>query len=303
MPQVSLIKGKNRREITRRSLERIAGDIETGIRSRQIVIKPNFVSSMIQLASSHVDQIRGILDFLAPFQKGKIIVAEAACYGTWGAYRTFGYTSLIDEYDVELVDLNDGPSETLWITNQEEKVIPVKVSRLLLDTHTYLISAAKVKTHDTVVVTLSIKNTAIGSIVGSYKKLVHQGMKYTNVNIADMAQRVWPDLAVIDGFEGMEGEGPTRGTPVDLGVAIASIDPLAADRVACEIMGVDLTSVGYLMHCSERSLGESDLNRIEILGEPLKHCIRPFRLHSRVKEQYAWKSQNELEQYRCGGQE
>jgi len=36
-----------------------------------------------------------------------------------------------------------------------------------------------------------------------------------NFNMANLAQRLHPDLAVIDGYEGMEGNGPTLGTPVE----------------------------------------------------------------------------------------
>ncbi len=290
MPRVSLIKGDNRRAIARRSLELITDDIKRGLAFRQPVIKPNFVSSTIQLASSHVDQIRGILDFLSSSYQDKIIIAEAACYDTQAAYENFGYMSLLKEYNVELIDLNNGPYETYSIIDRHNKTIVVRLSCLLLDNENYIISAAKLKTHDTVVVTLSIKNIAVGSIVGKDKTAVHQGVKQTNLILAGLAGRARTDLAVIDGFEGMEGDGPTRGDPVHLGIGIASSDALAADRVACAIMGVNFHDVGYLHYCAERGMGEADLSKIEVLGERLSDCIRPFKLHRSVSKQYAWKN-------------
>lgn len=149
------------------------------------------------------------------------------------------------------------------------------------------------KTHDTVVVSLSIKNLAMGSIFSGDKKSVHQGIKETNKIIADIAEQIWPDLSVIDGFECMEEDGPTGGEAVPLGIAISSIDALAADRVGCEIMGVDLHNVGYLHYCEERGLVEGDLKKIEVLGGPVEDCARPFRLHHNVREQYAWKRENQ----------
>jgi uncharacterized protein (DUF362 family) len=289
MPRVSLIKGHGRRANVRNALDLIADDIKKGLASRQPIIKPNFVSSTNQLASSHVDQVRGILDFLSVLYRDKIIIAEAACYDTMEAYNNFGYLRLLDDYNVELIDLNQGPSETVPIMGRDNRKINVRVSSLLLDKEKYVISAARMKTHDTVVVTLSIKNVAVGSIVGGDKKSVHQGVRQTNMNIAKLARPVWPALSVIDGFEGMEGDGPTCGDPVLLHLAIAGTDALAADRVACEIMGVDFQSVGYLHFCAEQGLGESDLSKIEVRGEKVKDCIRPFRLHRFVKEQYAWK--------------
>ena len=290
MPRVSLIKGDNRKTIAKRSLDLITDDVKSGLRSRRPVIKPNFVSSTIQLASSHVDQIRGILDFFSGIYQDKIIIAEAACYDTHKAYKSFGYLRLLEEYNVELIDLNTGPYETYSFIDRHNKPITVKLSRMLLDKENYIISAAKLKTHDTVVVTLSLKNMAVGSIVGNDKKSVHQGVKRTNLIIAELAGRVRVDLAVIDGFEGMEGDGPTSGNPVHLGIGIASIDALAADRVACEIMGVNFHNVGYLHYCAEQGIGEADLNKIEVFGERLSDCIRPFKLHRSVNEQYSWKS-------------
>lgn len=140
------------------------------------------------------------------------------------------------------------------------------------------------------VVTLSIKNMVMGSILEKDKIKMHQGIKQININIAGLARHVLPDLAVIDGFIGMQGDGPISGKPIHAGVAISSTDSLAADRVACEVMGVDFNKVGYLCFCSQTGLGEADLKRIEIIGHSLSECISPFRLHSTVNEQYKWRS-------------
>lgn len=282
-----MVKGEDRRENIRRSLELIAGDIRNAIGKRQVIIKPNFVSTSIQLAATHADHIRGILDFLGEFYRGKVIVAEAAAGNTLEAYKNFNYYGLLDEYDLELVDLNRGPFETVAIEGSTGKQINVRVSRMLLSPDSYRISATRLKTHDTVVVTLSIKNMAMGGLGMSDKVKAHQGIRQTNLNIAKLARLLWPDLAVIDGLEGMEGNGPIFGDPIDVGVAISSTDPMAADVVACEVMGVDFSRVGYLNFCKE--LGEHDMERIEVVGTPLGECVKPFRLHSTVEEQYGWK--------------
>jgi len=206
MTQVSLIKGENRREIIRASLDLIADDIRQRLSSKQPVIKPNFVSPTIQLASSHVDQMRGILDFLTSIYRGTIIIAEASCYDTKEAYANFGYPDLLREYDVRLVDLNDGPFKNITVSCGNGRTLTLRAARLLLDRSAYIISAAKMKTHDTVVVSLSVKNLAMGSIFSGDKKSVHQGVKETNRYIAGIAEHIWPDLSIIDGFEGMEGD-------------------------------------------------------------------------------------------------
>jgi uncharacterized protein (DUF362 family) len=121
MSRFALIKGNDRREIIRRSLELISDDIKRELGDRQPVVKPNLVSSTIQLASSHIDQLRGILDFLTSIYKGTIIIAEASCSDTWKAYRTFGYLDLPQEYPIELLDLNDGPFEVITVSGGREE--------------------------------------------------------------------------------------------------------------------------------------------------------------------------------------
>ena len=292
MVTVSLVKGKKRKDNIKKSLDIISEDIKKGLKAGQVIIKPNFVSTSVQLAASHADQIRGILDYFKEFYDEKIIIAEAASPFTGDTsegFKNFGYHQLTEEYDVELLDLNEGPFEKIPILDKRGETIYVRVSSLLLDRNNYLISAAKLKTHDTVVVTLSIKNMVMGSIYVSDKVMVHQGYKYTNLNLAEMAGLVWTDLAVIDGLVGMEGNGPEQGTPIDVGIALSSIDPLAADRVGCELMGVDFNKVGYLYYCSEKGSGESALENIDVRGQDLSECIKPFSLHSSVEEQYNWR--------------
>ncbi len=263
MPRVSLIKGNGRRENIRRSLELIADDIKQHLSSKQPVIKPNFVSPTIQLASSHADQVRGILDFLTNLYQGTIVIAEASCYDTKEAYRNFGYLDLLREYPVELVDLNDGPFENITVSGGNSRTLNLRAARLLLDSTKYLISAAKMKTHDTVIVSLSVKNMTMGSIFRNDKESVHQGIKETNEFIAGIAGHVWPDLSVIDAFEGMEGDGPSLGEAVPLGIAIASIDVLAADRSDARSWAWN-----YTMWVTFITAGSGDRS---------------------VKEQYAWK--------------
>ena len=121
------------------------------------------------------------------------------------------------------------------------------------------------------------------------KPIVHgSGFRGLNYNLFALAQRMAPDLAVIDGFEGMEGNGPVGGTPVDNRVCVASPDWLAADRVAVELMGIDYSKVGYLNYCGKAGLGQDDLTRIEVVGEPINRHIKPYRLSDNIDKQLVW---------------
>jgi len=292
MGEVSLVKGDWRRKNIFDSLKFLEKDIKEKIGGKTVLIKPNFVSVEVQKAATHIDHIRGILDFLKGFYQGKVIIAEGAAGDTQEGFRNFGYFDLQKEYSfkIEFLDLNKDDFEEFQISKREK----IRIARTILNPAFFIISAAKLKTHDTVIATLSLKNLAVGMIVGGDKSKIHQGIKEINQNLFLLAKKRMPDLASIDGFEAMEGEGPIIGDVLKLKLAIASLDSLAADRVALEIMGINPREVGYLVYCARAGLGKYNLNEIEILGKKIEDCkyFRPFRLHSRYKEMLLWKEEN-----------
>ena len=87
----------------------------------------------------------------------------------------------------------------------------------------------------------------------------------------------------------MEGTGPVHGTPVDQKVCVASLDWLAADRVAAELMGVDVSKIGYLSYCiAAGDRGEGDLGKIEILGPAIKDHAKTYQLPSTWETITSW---------------
>ena len=98
-----------------------------------------------------------------------------------------------------------------------------------------------------------------------------------------LTRPAWAGLAVIDGFEGMEGHGPTGGTAVDHKVAVASLDWLAADRTAVELMGIDFADIGYLNYCAQAGLGQADLSKIEIIGDRVQDHVKKYKLADNIQ--------------------
>ena len=108
-------------------------------------------------------------------------------------------------------------------------------------------------------------------------------------NVAILGNVLMPDIAVIDAFQAMEGEGPGGGAPVDMKLAVAGTDPVACDAVMASLMGFDPLSVGYLALAHERGIGTADLNSIETVGENLCQHIRRFKPHSNYPYQRRWR--------------
>ena len=123
----------------------------------------------------------------------------------------------------------------------------------------------------------------------SDKMKMHQSYPVINLNLALIAPIVKPHLSVIDGFEAMEGNGPSEGDPVPWRIALASADALAADATAATLMGFDPYEVGYLHYCKVMGLGAGNLDQIQIVGNTtMDDCARQFRPHDTFQRQRRW---------------
>ncbi len=302
---VALIKGEDRRKNIYNSLLAIEEQLQKGLQSKKyVVIKPNFVNTVNQLASTHADAMRGILDFLAPRFKGPIVIAESAAGNTLDGFANFGFDKLVSEYkprDVQLIDLNsEGKYKILPVVDADLHPVPVRLAARLLDPDAFIICSGVMKTHNVVVATLSVKNMALGAPLRSApkekprwndKRKYHGGVRQTHLDIMLTAQKLAPfwGAAVIDGFEGMEGNGPNSGEPVPSRLAIASTDFIAADRVGLEVMGIDPEWVGYLNFCSQYGVGQFDMAKIDVLGETPAKVMKKYQLHQDIDRELQWR--------------
>lgn len=315
---VILQRGNDRYQNVRRALETIKTEIEKETEKRHpknIILKPNFVSVDVQLAVTNVFAIKAVLDFLAKTTAKKIpkIIAEGTASGdTFSGFKNFGYLDKLKNYNVRFFDLNKDESETIEILDSKERPFLIKIAKILTNKNNFIISVTPLKTHDAVIATLSIKNILMGAplqsgtifdivagkiispkLTRNYKALVHQGYQMLNINLARLSKYLWPNLSVIDGFEAMEGEGPTYGENVPMKIAIVSLDPLACDAVATHLMGFDLDNIGYLYYLKELKKGCADLSKIEILGNTdLKSNKRKFKFHRDIKRQLLWQKKS-----------
>jgi len=288
MVNVSLIKGNNRYKNVFRALKEIEPEIKQKIAGKKrIVLKPNFVSTTIQLAATHVEAVKAVLDFLKPLNEEKIIVAEgAASYKTEEGFKNFGYFDELKDYNIEFQDLNNDSFSEFDIYSEELKPMKIGIAKTILDSD-FRISLALLKTHETVIVTLTLKNMIVGSLMK--KSNIHQGYKATNLNLTKLAEIIPPQLSIIDGFLGMEGDGPVQGTPIEMNVALAGTDFLSVDTVGINLMGFDISQIGYLYWCKEKKLGIADLKQINILGNTsIEESKKKFQLSPNYNNSIKW---------------
>lgn len=302
---VALIHGQDRRKNVYEALVAVDDQIRPALkRKKYVVIKPNDVTTSNALGATNADALRGILDYLDSRFRGSIVIAESSAGNTMDAYENFSYARLAPEYrrqKISLVDLNvEGKYEKMPLLDENMHVVPVRLAARLLDPDAFIICSAILKTHDTVVATLSVKNMTLGAPLHNApketplwndKRRYHIGVRQSHYNMFLTAQKMRPfwGVTVIDGFEGMEGNGPARGTPVPSRIAIASTDYVAADRTGVEAMGINPDYLGYLRYCGFCGVGNYDLAKIDLRGNAKIEAVRrTYRLHNDVDRQLRW---------------
>ncbi len=287
--RVALVKGDDRYHNILQALESIADDIQLKGKER-IVLKPNFVSVRKESAVTHAEAVRAVVDYLRSRGVREVTLAEGPASGLLQeALRSYGYLHLVREYGLKVVDLNRDEGVEVALYDRNLKPLRLKVARTIVESD-YRICICPPKTHDTVLVTLGLKNMAVGSLVGGEKSRVHQEYPATNLNLYKLAPFVAPHLTILDGFQAMEGSGPTDGVLVDWRLAIASTDFLAADSIASQLMGFPLEDIGYLYYCAVRGLGKAKLEDMELVGNAtFAEVQRQFKPHPSTEEQMAWR--------------
>jgi uncharacterized protein (DUF362 family) len=308
---VALTVGTDRREMTLAALKPFEKEVKAAIRNKQVIIKVNMgqVDEKWPLNATHPDEVRGILDFLKPIYKQKVIVAEstaATARSTMDGFKNYGFLPLEKEYKIQFVDLNDSPTSLQFILSDKGHPQGINILKPFIDPNNYMISATRIKSHNCVISTLSLKNMAMASPVNHYKQkefagrnekpLMHAGsnraLSYNLFRVAQLG--VHPNLAVLDGVEGMEGDGPVNGTGIQHGVVLASTDWLAADRMGVELMGVDYSKVMYLRWCGQAGMGQDDRSKIEIIGPDPAKYVKVYKMHKNIAQQLAWVAEDKI---------
>ncbi|MFA6815665.1 MAG: DUF362 domain-containing protein [Lentisphaeria bacterium] len=132
-----------------------------------------------------------------------------------------------------------------------------------------LITLPKLKTHVQMGFTGAIKNQ-YGLIPGSAKAQYHfrfQNRDRFSDLIVDINRIAKPALAIMDAVIGMEGPGPSGGSPRKIGAIICSADLAAVDVVCCKIIGIDPEKYPINQAVRRADFGATRLSEIDIIGE------------------------------------
>ena len=289
MIKVSIANTNNRTEGVHEALGLI--DDTVAIPDRPVMVKPNFVTTTNQLASTHVDSTRVTLEYLSSKGVSKFVIAVGPAVGTAeSGFENYGYRSLSNDFDIEFLNLNT--DDRIPVPAFDDQLEPQTLHMSKRLSESYVVSVCPMKTHNNVVVTLGLKNVLVGTLSGKEeKRKIHKGSKAINLTLAKMAQYVVPDLTVIDGTIGMQGNGPIDGFEMPSNVVIAAHHGIAADVVGLRVMGYELENVGYLRYAMDlRNLTIGDL---DVVGSQIEDVRVSYADHENIAHQLTWPLKND----------
>ncbi|MCX9081910.1 MAG: DUF362 domain-containing protein [Candidatus Methanoperedens sp.] len=194
----------------------------------------------------------------------------------FAACRSAGIMQVCEEEKVEILHLS---AQSIEAKNPGGRIFKSFVLSKHVLQADVLISLPKLKTHGLTLFTGGVKNI-FGCVTGLNKAKMHlraQDPETFSQMLVDLLGLVRPELTVMDAVVGMEGNGPSNGTPRQIKAILASKDPVALDAVACTIVGIDPFMVPSTRLAHEQGLG--DISRINVMGEnPVDMEIKDFQL-------------------------
>jgi uncharacterized protein (DUF362 family)/ferredoxin len=261
-------------EAAHRVIEQVGG-MESVIRGAKIaVLKPNFVAG--RNGSTGSTTSFALLKAVA--EEVRACGAEPVLCETPGTefdrdatYTILGVEKFCEENGIRILRVDPEGGEEDWIDLHPagaKKLRNYRMPRILQEAR--LINLPVLKTHVVSTMTLSMKNS-MGILPRPDRRSMHTfGI---DQSIVDMNLGIKPDLNIVDGSVGQDGEGPLYGDKADLQVLIAGRDTLAVDLACCQIVGVKPRDIPHLKLALEQ-LGKPSWQTV---GEDVG-VIKKFRL-------------------------
>jgi uncharacterized protein (DUF362 family) len=197
-------------------------------------------------------------------------------------FSTLGYTEMAKSLNIPLINLHSGEIVEVPLKNGfAAKSVKIHKSLTEID---LLCSVPMMKTHSLATVTLAMKNL-IGLYPGTeyyavrswlHDRAAEAGSPGVAYEVIDMNNAVRTGLSVIDASTAMEGNGPSDGTLVDMGLIIAGTCPLATDMVGSLVMGFELNDIPAIVLAHISGMVPGTLDDIEIRGLTIDQCKRQF---------------------------
>ena len=300
-------------------------------KSDSVILKPNILPTEFRnegLGVTNPVICASVADFLLDLGFKKIYLAEGTTNNRKGepdtleAMKNNGFSEYIDKW--EQFDMNkDEIGKWFEIYSPGDEGNPddpfdIEIGISKLATTYPIVSVAKLKAHDVLGLTLSVKNL-MGCLTEARRKSTGQSLfkgprvksflhgfgprnpyqieprelNFTTsktalaINLSRLAKNIFPSFSVLDAAPAMEGNGPLSGEPNNMNLILCSNDSIALDSVACNLIKIDLEYNQYIKNLGRLNLGVANINKIDIINPEIYNeflSSGSFKLHKWFKD-------------------
>ena len=236
----------------------------------RVLLKPNL------LGASHADDPTAthhtvMHSLIRQIQSvgGKPFIGDSPAFGNVTTVaRKSGLMKVTEELGVPISDWTGGVRVS---APESYSLRTYKLAREIMEADV-VINVPKLKVHQQMQLTAAIKNN-FGCVPGKRKARLHFTRGQDRITFGKMlieySQLIKPALTVVDAITAMHKMGPRYGDPYPLGVLTGGMDVVALDRVHADLIGLPDAQFDLMNAARELRVGETDLEKIEILGERL----------------------------------
>lgn len=278
-PRVSIVRAKSYSADLETLVRRILVEHQVPITGKKILLKPNLVEfSPDAPINTHPAFVAAVGEAFRSLGAGEVRIAEGPGHRrtTLDLALSAGYFNIAPKFETNFTDLNLDDVSRVTINHPfswlSELYLPHTALRFDL-----LVSLPKMKTHHWTGATLSMKNlfgVVPGGVYGWPKNLLH----WAGIDecVADLYYLFPRQFCLVDGIEGMEGNGPILGSRIAPGVIVGGAHPPSVDATCCRVMQIDPKAIRYLELVAKRSRWNFD--SIQQIGESLNAVKTRFAL-------------------------
>ncbi len=186
-------------------------------------------------------------------------------------YKLCGMRELADKHGLKINDNYE--TFEMEVDGVVSKKIPLLDALVKADV---IFNLCKLKTHGFTGISNAVKNM-YGAIPGLVKVEFHgrfQNLETFNQNLFDIHKCFEGKLSlhISDAIVGMEGAGPTHGTPRQIGAIVMGQNPASVDVVGAKIMNVEPNALPTIQVAKKRGFLNADL-KFEVVGEDVEKFV------------------------------
>jgi len=248
---------------------------------QRVLLKLNLLSANVpeRAVTTHPALVKVVVRMVQELGATAVVGDSPAGVNTAGAYQALlkktGIRQVIEETGCEVVNFDE---HTHDVSAEKAAVFKQFTAVTIPEEVDVIIGLPKLKTHQFAYYTGAVK--LLYGFLPGLKKAEYHLHAGKDVNrfaelLLDVAETFPPALNIMDAVVGMEGNGPSNGTPRQVGLLAASTSCTALDFVMTHLIGLDPLAVPTVRAAAQRGIGPQALEEITVHGEALEDVRVP----------------------------